>query len=1194
MADYYFADDGDDSGAGSEGDPFKTIVKLNTLVLAAGDTVNLKSLSLFNDAQLDVTVIATSGNHVTFQTYGGEYPAIIDGANAQHSVLISGSAAYIDWVNILFSNGDDFRCVGATGSDNITFTRCGFHGGSIACGQLSGDNTNWASAYCYVMDTNGDGFLASSATVASTWTVRHCRFRHVGRRSTGLNIGDALNPTNLGTIKAYDCWIDRCRRAFYGANTSGQNILERSFLDLDDDSGSSGLYIFQSGTGGMRVRNCAINFTGSSAVFLFESLTTGAFDIENCSIRASSTHASSAILVQLAGTTTVRNTSIQFESGWTAQVSATLGGSYVGSNNNYFRVGGASTDKLFQAAAESFDQWIGQRETGSRYGDPKYPATQHSDVSGTRLRVTDFIPSGISTLFLEGENLSLSPGFTDDVFGRTRAGGVAAWTVGAIEDSGTSGLDTVYVNGSTGDNDGAGTFSAPKRTVMAGVFAVNPGGRVVVQYGSGSYPLDYETFGEILAFKEVSVVGEGADYPSTVDLSSTIVPTIQSALTTSPGLWLTDATDFSLGSVYYLGFLDVNPHTVFDPDISGSDIRAVEVSSSSSLVAGKLWWDSTNSRLYYMAAQGGSPNPNPGSRGVRVAVRQDAVVDLVGDVVLENIRLAEWGSGGIRLGGTERSRVHRNLFALGAGPAVRAASGTARAVIERNKARLVGETPTSRVVNAQSAVDHGVIRLEETLECVVRHNDVDDYSGSGVLVHDSAGNNLVVLNKLGILSFGSARGAITVTTRKSGSRDFILRNLVNGAGGHAVFLESSENVLVGRNTVYNCIAGLVLGKTAGSPEGRMPRSCILQGNIVSETGKAAPSGLSPDTDWVTFLTDISPANGALLNDAAAISSAALTDAEKIDLATNTWRGNRYHRSPSVGTGDDPRFRFGDEYGDFGWWQDRASGWDESSAVGSPGFVDASSGDFHLDVDAGAAEQVEPLEPLMQGYAPALAFPPLLSTLEDQGAFDIEAPAFDPRTDLLVALTGRDVTLNAVDAPGDPDESLGGATTVQPLAVVLSDLKQLWDHPAGDGLTDGVVQYRAVDLVNVAVTPSSSATVTNFDTQTGTWEVPAAYISTLTESEKTALALGWEADAGSPDYQGPLASDAEAPSGVVFTSPTTLAAAAEAPGAASPVVLVPLGVIRLWLRRTVSADAETWPEDDGAITLTGLHTAGGVS
>ncbi len=88
---YYFSNAGNDSNAGTNpSSPYKTIDKLNTLTLAAGDSVLFYCGNIFR-GQINVTASGNSNNYIVFASYGSGSKPIISGANTINNWVLNGN-----------------------------------------------------------------------------------------------------------------------------------------------------------------------------------------------------------------------------------------------------------------------------------------------------------------------------------------------------------------------------------------------------------------------------------------------------------------------------------------------------------------------------------------------------------------------------------------------------------------------------------------------------------------------------------------------------------------------------------------------------------------------------------------------------------------------------------------------------------------------------------------------------------------------------------------------------------------------------------------------------------------------------------------------------------------------------------------------------------------------------------------------
>ena len=88
---YYFSNAGNDNNAGtSPSSPYKTIDKLNTLVLVAGDSILFHCGDVFR-GQINIAASGNSSNYIVFASYGSGNKPIISGANTINNWVLNGN-----------------------------------------------------------------------------------------------------------------------------------------------------------------------------------------------------------------------------------------------------------------------------------------------------------------------------------------------------------------------------------------------------------------------------------------------------------------------------------------------------------------------------------------------------------------------------------------------------------------------------------------------------------------------------------------------------------------------------------------------------------------------------------------------------------------------------------------------------------------------------------------------------------------------------------------------------------------------------------------------------------------------------------------------------------------------------------------------------------------------------------------------
>jgi len=88
---YYFSNAGNDNNAGTSSSfPFKTIDKLNTLVLVAGDSILFHCGDVFR-GQINIAASGNSSNYIVFTSYGSGNKPIISGGTTISNWVLNGN-----------------------------------------------------------------------------------------------------------------------------------------------------------------------------------------------------------------------------------------------------------------------------------------------------------------------------------------------------------------------------------------------------------------------------------------------------------------------------------------------------------------------------------------------------------------------------------------------------------------------------------------------------------------------------------------------------------------------------------------------------------------------------------------------------------------------------------------------------------------------------------------------------------------------------------------------------------------------------------------------------------------------------------------------------------------------------------------------------------------------------------------------
>jgi hypothetical protein len=703
--------------------------------------------------------------------------------------------------------------------------------------------------------------------------------------------------------------------------------------------------------------------------------------------------------------------------------------------------------------------------------------------------------------------------------------------------------------------------------------------------------------------KSIKLLGQGHDLPNTDYSYVSSVPELRASRITQAGDWSLDGSDFSEGTLYYYSNVtsDTNykPLTVFDDSISGIDKRAERVTTSSSVSSGKMWWDATNRRIYYRTSSDltSSPSVNPGSVGVRVPIAASAITVSANFVEIEGFKISEWGVSGIRIGDPTastptESTVHTGisitncLFSQGVGPAIWASSF--RSQFDRNRFRFVGQPARSGDYYAaeQSGIYKGSISIIHGAANRVSGNDFNEIGGACVRLDTPDGDNVISENVMSKLYLGTSEGAVSVINKSSinqtgNNYDFIVKNTIDTCS-RAIYLDGTNHVVVSKNTMYNCQEVLKLGKSLGS-SGTYPENCSISGNLISETGSESPAN-SSDT-WYTLLTALS-LDGNNVNEGHVEFSGTLSATEEISLKSINWRGNTYHRSTGV-----PRFRWGELFRAFGSWPTHSFNYDSDSIIGSPGFVNASSGDFHLSESSTAIGGVYPLNSFFNSDSSNVAHINISNSVgtssSDRGAYDFEDTEFNSQ-DLFLFLTGNVQSSDRV-SNRNPASSLGGEDNDTTYAHAVDNLN-IFRHLSGDDLNSGVSDYRAVDIANLCIQPSatqsgSGTLLENFNTTTGVLINPNLSVSSSTPSKSSAVQLAL-------DFESPtvtIATETTTPGLTFSTSPSQSPESDIEPKTDG----TPPEVLRLWLKRTINSGTTFRNGDSGELTIGGTASSVGL-
>lgn len=192
--DYYVSSSsGNDGNSGtSSSSPWKTIVKVNSHGLAAGDSVFLKSGDVFNEP-LNLNYSGHSNAHIVFSTYGGAARAIING----FFTLTGGT-------QVGTSNVYEFYCPSLTSKTNMLV----MDGVMQPMGRWP--DTGYRTYQSITSTTITDNTLPSTPNWTGAYLVAHDEFYIIDtalitNQTTGgvITVDDALSATNIARGNGY-------------------------------------------------------------------------------------------------------------------------------------------------------------------------------------------------------------------------------------------------------------------------------------------------------------------------------------------------------------------------------------------------------------------------------------------------------------------------------------------------------------------------------------------------------------------------------------------------------------------------------------------------------------------------------------------------------------------------------------------------------------------------------------------------------------------------------------------------------------------------------------------------------------------------------------------------------------------------------------------------------------------------------
>lgn len=189
---YYLSATGNDANEGSKNAPWKTVNKLNSTHLAAGDTIYFEGGQVFNGNIFIDSVIATASNPVVL-TSAGSNRAVINGGESTALALYK--CSFLKVTNIGFEGagrktGNVKDGLAVNTCNNITLDSIDIKGFQKA-GLLV-----YASSNVEINDVHASGNGFAGISVSGDYGKNNCANIHIIHCSAENNPGDPTNLTN--------------------------------------------------------------------------------------------------------------------------------------------------------------------------------------------------------------------------------------------------------------------------------------------------------------------------------------------------------------------------------------------------------------------------------------------------------------------------------------------------------------------------------------------------------------------------------------------------------------------------------------------------------------------------------------------------------------------------------------------------------------------------------------------------------------------------------------------------------------------------------------------------------------------------------------------------------------------------------------------------------------------------------------
>ena len=405
MAAYYIKTGGSDSADGlSEGNAWATIGKVNAMMgsFSAGDTISFNGGDTFSDANLAITCQGTSGNQITFGSYGSGRPRF-----SGRAVQCGNGNGYITVDNLEIYNtaGDGITFYKSNGWQyDMKITDCLVHNaGNVGIFIQSIDDYLIDNCECYEC-YNGNIYVYGSDYPIKNGIISNCTsYDAIQNDGISIHEGDSLEACgSTHLIKDCVCYgnaeegfdvsdgsdvtVQDCEAygdAYAGFILEGKNAVMVNRCIARD--GNHGIHVGQSNA---TIQNCLIYDNGYCPIYVEPySASTGLKVYHNTLVHPASGNSGAIMTIynEMTGITVTNNIFVSKQSTYPtrlvqledspAAMSATF------DYNCYYHPGGESGRFYAGGSTYSWTSWVTtlSQDANGAWGDPVFDDQDNDD-----------------------------------------------------------------------------------------------------------------------------------------------------------------------------------------------------------------------------------------------------------------------------------------------------------------------------------------------------------------------------------------------------------------------------------------------------------------------------------------------------------------------------------------------------------------------------------------------------------------------------------------------------------------------------------------------------------------------------------------------------------------------------------------------------------------------------------------------